>query len=103
MNKEIHVSSRALAVRTNGVFSPTERGHLAHDLVLAHRLLKNHRDPKIAFAMGEDQIRKYSARKEELCDLLGLPQEEQGREKIIQGFSGYLARVGIPYYRILLK
>ena len=100
MNKEIHVSSRALVVRTNGVFYPTNRGHIAHELDLMHRLLKNHTDPNIAFAMSPEQVQKYCVRKEELCDLLGLPQDEQAREKRIQGFSGHLARAGIPYYRV---
>ena len=102
MSKEIHVSSRTLAVRINGVFSHTERGHLARDLVLAHRLLKNHADRKKEFAMSPEQIQNYYVRREELCNSLGLPQEEQKREKIIQGFSGYLARVGLPYYRVNL-
>lgn len=103
MNKEIHVSSRTLALRTNGVFSLTDRGHLAHELVRIHRILKSLADPKKTLAMSEDLKQKHFARREELCDLLELPSDRRIREKTIQGFDGYLIRVGLPYYRLGLE
>lgn len=103
MSKEIHISSRALVVRTNGVFSPTDRGHLAHELIRVHRTLRNCTNPKKTFAMSEDLKQKHIARREELCGLLGLLSDEKVREKQIQGFDGYLRRVGFPYYRINIK
>lgn len=102
MNAEIDISSRTLAVRTNGVFSPTDRGHLAHELVRIHRALKNNSDPKITFAMNEELTHRYIQRREELCGLLGLPPDDKVREKVIQGFNGYLVRVGLPHYRVNL-
>ena len=100
---EIHISSRTLALHTNGVFSPTERGHLAHELVLLHRVLKNNSNPEKTFSMREELAERYRQRREELCALLELPPDEKTREKAIQGFDGYLTRVGLPYYRVNLN
>lgn len=102
MSAEIHVSSRVLALRTNGVFSPTDRGHLVHELVRTHRAIKNNSDPRITFSMSEELTERYMQRREELCCLLGLPTDAEAREKAIQGFSGYLIRVGLPHYRVNL-
>lgn len=102
MSAEIHVSSRTLALRINGVYSPTERGHLAHELVLINRILKKNADPNVAFVISQDMERKYIARREELCSLLGLPSDERTREKKIQGFDGFLTRMGLPYYKVRL-
>jgi len=103
MSAEIYLSSRTLALRTNGVFSPTERGHLAHELVRLHRTLKNNSNPEITFSMREELAERYRQRREELCGLLGLPPDEKAREKVIQGFDGYLTRVGLPYHRVNLN
>jgi len=103
MNVEVHVSNKALAVRFNGVFSPTDRGHLAHELARINSALKKNANPKVAFAMSEKLAEQYKERRDELCDQLGLPQDEKIREKAIQGYSGYLASVGLPYYKINLN
>lgn len=103
MSPEIRVSPRKLALRTNGVFSPTDRGHIAHELVLIHRTLKRNADPKVQFSMSEELEQKYRTRKEELCCQLGLPPDERIREKKIQGFDGRLTQMGLPYYRIHIK
>ena len=103
MSVESSLSSRTLALRINGVFSATERGHLAQELVRTHRTLKSNKNPKTQFAMSEDQEQACRARREELCGLLGLPPDEGIREKKIQGFDGKLRQVGLPYYRIHIK
>lgn len=100
MSKEIHISSKALAVRFNGVFSATDRAHLAQELVRHHRTLKKLKDPRIQFAQNAEATEMMSARREELCGLLGLPFDEKKREKIIQGLDGRLRQVGFPYYKI---
>ena len=103
MSKEFNISPRTLALRTNGIFSPTDRGHLVHELIIINRALKNHANPKIPFAMSEEQKQKHTLRKEDLCGLLGLPSDEKIREKKIQGFDGRLTQMGLPYYRINFK
>lgn len=100
MSPEINVFPRTLALRTNGTFSLTERGHLAHELVRIYRMLKSDADPGVEFAMSEEQRQKSLARKEELCLLIGLPQDEKTRERTIWGFDGRLKQMDIPYYRI---
>lgn len=100
MSAEVYISSKALAVRFNGVYSPTDRGHLAHELVRIHTTLKNNEKPGVLFFMSEEIVRTQRSRKEELCAQLGLPADEKAREKAIQGFNGYLTKVGFPYYKI---
>jgi hypothetical protein len=103
MNVEVHVSEKSLAVRFNGVFSPTDRGHLAHELVRIDSALKKDADPKIEFSISDKMRQGYLERKEELCGLLGVPSEGTARERTINGYNGYLAKVGLPYYRINLN
>lgn len=98
MSIEVHVSSRTLAVRFNGVFSPTERGHLAQELVRISTLLKKNADPKVNFSMND--VEECKRRREELCNALGLSLDERKREQSIGGFKGYLERVGLPYFKI---
>lgn len=100
MSPEVNISSKALAVRFNGVFSPTDKGHLAHELVRIHKVLRNVEDPKAQFSMRPDLVQSYKSREEELCSQLGLPSDKKKREKIIKGYNGYLCRVGLPYYKI---
>ena len=100
MRVENPISSRTLIFSTNGNRLLTERGHLAHELVRLHRTLKNNSNPEIMFSMRGDLAEGYRQRKEELCGLLGLPSDEKAREKAIQGFDGYLTRVGLPYHRV---
>ena len=99
----MYVSDRALAVRFNGVFSPTERGHLVHELIRINSVLKKDANPKVEFSMSAEFKQQYGKRKEELCGLLGLPSDEKAREKSIQGYSGYMMKVGLPYYKINLN
>ena len=103
MNHEIHISPKTLAIRFNGVFSATDRGHLAQELVRHHRTLKKLSDPKITFSQNNEITEEMSTRHEELCGLLGLPPDEKKREKVIQGLDGRLRQVGLPYYKINVK
>jgi hypothetical protein len=103
MSAEVYVSSKALAVRFNGVFSPTDRGHLAHELVRTHKVLESIADPKQEVSFSEEMTKKLHDRREELCDMLGLPSEEKIRERTIQRFSRRLDKVGLPYYKINLR
>ena len=100
MSAEVQVSPKALAVRFNGVFCPTERGHLAHELIRVHATLKKNADLKVLFSMTGEQVRVHELRKGELCRKLGLSTDEETREKTIQGFNGWLTRYGFPYYKI---
>lgn len=101
MSPEIHVSPRTLALRTNGAFSLTERGHLVHELVRIQRTLEHNANPRAQLAISGELEQEYRARREELCCQLGLPSDERIREKTIQGWDGRLRQMGLPHYRII--
>lgn len=85
---------------TNGTFLPTERGHLVNELVRISYTLKQLEKPGVAFAMNETYKINFQARREELCNILGLPNDEKSRRMAIAGYDGYLRRFGFPYWRV---
>jgi len=97
MIPEINVPTEALAVCFNGKYHPTDRGHLAHDLVLYHNVLKHSSDPSALFSMTNELKRQYKEKEEDLCRKLGLPKMQKAREKKIQQFEKYLNEVNLPY------
>lgn len=103
MSAEIYVSPKALAVRVNGEFSLTDRGSLVRELIVLDKALRNSDNSKIAFAMSQELRQEYGTRKEKLCCQLGLPENEEERKKVIQGFTGCLARLHVPYYKIKIR
>lgn len=97
-----NLSSNKLAIRTNGVFSPTEKGHLAHDLIRINMVLKNNSEPQAStFSMSDDYASQLLEEREQLCIKLGLPSDEKKRENKINEFKDYLEKVGLPYYKKL--
>jgi len=97
MSPEVHVPFEALAVRFNGKFYPTDRGHLVHDLVLNYRILKHGEDQGEQFSMSEEMKQNCREKLESLSRQLKLPEDVRIREKIIQKYDKYLTKVGLPY------
>lgn len=105
MSPEVHITSKTLAVRFNGRFSPTDRGHLAHELVRVDRVLStlakaSIKGSTIQFNMSEEMAREHGERRERLCRQLGLSPDEKKRRKSIRGFDRKLMQAGFPYYKI---
>jgi hypothetical protein len=88
-----------LAVRANGDFSLTKKGRLAHELVVVDMTLKNNADPQVEFSMNN--VHEFEVRKENLCKVLGISNDEKSREIEIQEYSVYLKRIGFPHYKVI--
>jgi hypothetical protein len=98
MIPEILAPTEALAVRFNGKWHPTDKGHLAHDLVLYHNVLKNsEKGSKALFSMSEEMKQQYKKKEEDLCRQLKLPKTQIAREKKIQEFEDRLNEAGLPF------
>ena len=91
-----------LTVSINGArrVELTKQGLMAHELVRIDRSLRNHENPSISFAiMLKGMVCAYSERRDELCRLLGLPDDKTAKAKIIKGYDRRLRKIGHPYWR----
>lgn len=99
MSAESRVPHNAFAIRFNGVYFPTDRGHLAHRLTIVDRALSNHADPKIEFAMTGTLVEGYRVEREDLCSQLELPLDARKRGKAIKGLADYFERKKVVFLR----
>ncbi len=58
----------------NGEITPIAR--LAHELIQSDRMLRNHTDPDVLFAMSPEMIIDHSERRTERLDTLGIEASE---------------------------
>ncbi|MDO8621234.1 MAG: hypothetical protein Q7R31_03050 [Candidatus Levybacteria bacterium] len=76
----------------------TGKGLMVQELVRIDYSLRKHERPSVSFKMSDDMVRAYSERRDELYKLLGLPENQITRAKIIDGYSGKLWEIGHPHW-----
>ncbi|OGH16776.1 MAG: hypothetical protein A3C30_00335 [Candidatus Levybacteria bacterium RIFCSPHIGHO2_02_FULL_40_18] len=68
-------------------------------LIKADFLLRNHRDPKITFAMSDKLVVKTEAEREQLASELELSEDPKKRSKQILGYRSYIRSIDYPWWR----
>jgi hypothetical protein len=94
------ITEGSLVKRANGTYYLTNKGHMVHNLLVAHKALENVRNPEITFSMSKAMKENYIETEERICGILGLPFEEREKQKILEKFENYLDEVGLRISRI---
>lgn len=79
----------------NGTVELTEIGRIVKKLVGVDRDLRNHFDPQVSFAMSGELAAKCVSDRETLCQALGLPKDEESRQRMIEDYKKRLRRYGL--------